>query len=246
MSEKIQKTMSNKYKILIGGLGGITPVLMNLLVVDLKMLLIDLTVIAIVGYLIRVLILFYLGGIVAFLNRGEVDPVRIFQLGIAAPALVTAFINGNNIEVQKQPDMSAPVEHSMIIEQPDTFQFFSAAYAQCSDSDIKFFRPPEESGFEQFIRGFLGKFRDMPDNIWYVIEQTFTDKIKALERCKEIRDKGFSSNVYQAFGSSENYVVVFGAGLIRPEAEKLREKVIESGLSNFAKLWTFPKTDQKK
>ena len=82
--------MNIRKKIMIGGLGALTPVIMNLLIVDLNVLLVKFTSLAFIGYVIRVIILFYLGGLVAFLHKDENSPIKIFELGIIAPALITA------------------------------------------------------------------------------------------------------------------------------------------------------------
>ena len=63
--------MKTYKKILIGGLGALTPIIMNLLVIDLEVLLLNVTLFAVLGYTIRVIILFYLGGITAFLHKDE-------------------------------------------------------------------------------------------------------------------------------------------------------------------------------
>lgn len=54
--------MKTHQKILIGGLGALTPTILNLLVIDLKALLLDLSPLPFLGYFIKVGILFYLGG----------------------------------------------------------------------------------------------------------------------------------------------------------------------------------------
>ncbi|MEK6545114.1 MAG: hypothetical protein AAB257_04845 [Nitrospinota bacterium] len=63
--------MKTRQKIIIGGLGALTPIIMNLLVVDINVLVINLTIFAFIGYTIRVAIFFYLGGLVAFLHKNE-------------------------------------------------------------------------------------------------------------------------------------------------------------------------------
>lgn len=87
---------------MIAGLGGITPVLLSLVVIDLETLLLDVTPLAVVSYLIRVLALFAVGGLVGWLHKSEHDTVKLFQLGIAAPALITAAINGGRIPLPEK------------------------------------------------------------------------------------------------------------------------------------------------
>ena len=95
--------MPTHKKIFIGGLGALTPIIMNLLVVDFNILLVNLTTFALIGYLIRVVVLFYLGGLVSYLHKDEKSPLKVFEFGIIAPALLTALINANNVEVPEFP-----------------------------------------------------------------------------------------------------------------------------------------------
>jgi len=95
--------MKTRKKIIIGGLGALTPVIMNLLIVDLDALLVKLTILAFLGYIIRLVALFYLGGFVAFLHKDENSPIKIFELGIVAPALITAMLNAGQVSILKTP-----------------------------------------------------------------------------------------------------------------------------------------------
>src|SRR5262245_53573172 len=86
--------MSPSRKVLIGGFGALTPIVLNLLIVDLETVWLKVTVFAALGYFIRVVTLFYLGGMFAWLHKREDNPVKLFELGIVAPALVTGVLNG--------------------------------------------------------------------------------------------------------------------------------------------------------
>ena len=99
--------MTTQKKVFIGGLGALTPIIINLLVIDLTVLFVNLTVLAVFGYLLRVTVLFYLGGLVAYLHKDEKSPLKIFEFGIIAPALLTALINANNVEIPKVGQASA-------------------------------------------------------------------------------------------------------------------------------------------
>jgi len=88
--------MSYATRFWIGGGGALLPLLVTLLAVDLGPLIDNaphLTIGTYVGAAIRYLVLFTLGGIVAALNSDEVQPIKLVQLGIAAPALISTYVN---------------------------------------------------------------------------------------------------------------------------------------------------------
>lgn len=80
----------------IGGGGALLPLLITLIGADLAVLIDQhdqLSSGMIIGAGIRYLCLFILGGIVAALHTDERKPLKLVQLGIAAPALVTSYIS---------------------------------------------------------------------------------------------------------------------------------------------------------
>lgn len=84
--------MKSYKRILIGALGAFTPVLLNLLVADFNVIP-TLTRYDLLGYIVRSIVLLFIGGLVGYFNKGERSMIKLFQLGIAAPALITASIN---------------------------------------------------------------------------------------------------------------------------------------------------------
>ncbi len=88
--------MTSKKRFLLGGGGALMPVLVSLLAIDIGAVLNDdsiLTIGNIIGIVIRYLVLFVVGGIVAYLHDDEHKPFKIFELGIAAPALITSSVH---------------------------------------------------------------------------------------------------------------------------------------------------------
>lgn len=80
----------------LGSLGGLLPILASLVTIDLAPLFDQgslLTMGNCVGYGIRVCALLVLGGTMAALNAEVTQPLALVQLGIAAPALITSYIN---------------------------------------------------------------------------------------------------------------------------------------------------------
>ena len=83
----------------LGGVGGLLPLLVSLVALDVASFAIlinsgGLTIGICVGYAIRVLGLFALGGFLAALNNEVSSPLSLVQIGIAAPALITSYATG--------------------------------------------------------------------------------------------------------------------------------------------------------
>ncbi len=231
--------MATRKKILIGGLGALTPIIMNLLVVDFNVLFMQITAFSVLGYFIRVIVLFYLGGLVAFLHKDEKSPVKIFELGIVAPALITALINANNVEVPKIQSGNSQAEFG-------THFFISSVYAQTDqkvkpiNENLKVFSLPEESTWKQLLRGLTGS---KPKRVWFVVTGEFLALEEARQQAEKINklEKDYIAEVYKPYGEDPYYRVVIGANLLLKSAQVLRRKAVAEGLPKETHLWTFPK-----
>lgn len=227
-------TMTTRHKVLVGGLGALTPVLMNLLIVDLNRLLINLTILVVGAYLIKVVVLFYLGGLVAYLHKDEHSPLKLFELGIAAPALITAFINAENVPVQQIPPSNTGTPTSSIL-------FLTPADAQPAPAqDLKTFSLPQETATEQVMRGLTGS---ISKRVWVVIAGSHPKLEDATRQAQQISQKWpkYRGEVYSPYGNNPYYAVVIGANLTYEEAQALRRKAVQDGLPNDTYLWTFPR-----
>jgi hypothetical protein len=226
-------------RFIYGGIGGLAPVLLSLLVIDLKTLLLTLSWLAIGSYLIKVIGLFLLGGLVAWLHKKESDPTKLFQLGIAGPALITAALNGSQISLP-QTTLQTQTGQSKV-----NIDFLAPAYAQPAgsndiDRQLKQFSLPRETVSQQVKRGLFGS---IPDNLYYVISGSFPTAAVAEKNAVEARSKGFAeAAVYAPYGSNPYYAVVIGAQLTLDDARQLREKAIKSGLAKDTYIWTFPQS----
>lgn len=225
--------MTTQKKILIGGIGALTPIIMNLLIVDMNVLLLNVTTLALVGYLIRVVVLFYLGGLVAFLHKDEHSPIKLFELGIAAPALITALLNAAHVDIPKATAQTTglPAVSGILI---------APAYAQTSGSEKKTFSVPEESQTQQFFRGLTGS---TPQNVWFVIVGSHPKLEDAKAEAEQITQSGkeLKAEVYAPYGNNQLYSVVIGSNLTQVAAQELRQRAIAEGLSKDTHLWTFSK-----
>lgn len=228
--------MKTSRKILIGGAGALTPVVMNLLVVDFNVLFLNLTLVAGLAYLTRVAILFALGGLVAFLYQDENSPLKLFQLGLAAPALITSLMNGGQVEIPKVPP-SAQVRPSA------SLQLIPSAYAQTAQKrEIKTFSLPKESYGEQFQRGFTGA---VPKRVWFVIAASYPNRESAQREADRITKafaaKGFKAEVFSPGAGNSSWSVVLGSNLTSDEAQNLRQRAFTAGVSKAPSVWTFAK-----
>jgi SPOR domain len=226
--------MSNSKRFLISGVGASVPLLVNLTVLDLRTLYLGVTVFVLAGYAVRQLALFSIGGLVGLFNKEE-DPLKLFQLGIAAPALISAMINANQVRVPNaavSPAATASSSNSSI-----PFGGSVALAQELPKQELKTFSLPQGTISEEWSRGLFGS---IPTNVWYVIAGSFLNKENAEKRALEVRQKGFPAEVYAPYSNSKVFTVVIGAQLTRSDATTLRTKAIRAGLPEVPYLWTFP------
>jgi hypothetical protein len=91
--------MSAFQRFAIGGIGGLLPTIVSLASFNITSLIDNLYLLTLglcIGYLIKVIASFSLGGIVAVFSDTP-RPWDLLLLGIAAPALITAYINGAGV-----------------------------------------------------------------------------------------------------------------------------------------------------
>lgn len=86
-------------RILIGAIGGLTPVLLMIISIDIAFIIDNahLTNAHLIGFAIKYVCLAVIGATVAYLHEHISKPLTIFQIGLAAPALLTSIITSNGI-----------------------------------------------------------------------------------------------------------------------------------------------------
>lgn len=112
--------MTPHKRFFIGGGGALMPVLVSFLAIDIGAALsneANLTTPNIIGIAIRYVILFIVGGVVAYLHEDENKPFKLFELGIAAPALITSLITAQGVVANtsnSSSDQASSVNISLI------------------------------------------------------------------------------------------------------------------------------------
>lgn len=143
-----------------GGAGAMAPILASLVILDIDSLVHALREVSedggylVLGYSIRILVLFLLGGVWASLDKLEVEPKKLFQLGIIAPAMITGMLNASALQkerIESHPEMQASAVHFNLLP-------ISAAQADDKKSDSKKSgKTRSPSPLDQVIKGFLGR-----------------------------------------------------------------------------------------
>ena len=91
--------MSTVHRFAIGGLGGLLPLVVSFLSFDPATVIAHLELFTLgiyARYFLKAVVLFALGGTLAALSDSA-TPWSLVQLGIAAPALITSYINGTGV-----------------------------------------------------------------------------------------------------------------------------------------------------
>lgn len=233
--KSIGNELTTRRKIMIGGLGALTPIVLNLVVVDSKTTFATTTTAVLLAYLIRVVGLFYLGGLVAYLHKKEKKALKLFELGIVAPALITALMNGTtNIQNANQRASTQPAAATAGL----TDFFIPTVYAQTKDQEVKKYTRPEEGLAAQVWRGLSGSQQD--ERVWFVVAGTY--KTPELRKARELVERikqslpDFNPQIY---GNDQYYAVVIGAGLSRSEANARKQEAIDAKIPKDGEIYLF-------
>jgi hypothetical protein len=252
--------MTTFRRVAIGGIGALMPIILNLLVVDFEALRVGVTFLGVLGFAVRGVVLFALGGFVGYLYTNEKQAFKLFQLGLGAPALLIGMLNGVNGAKAAGSGHSTPKVSKAAIERPWSL-FERAAEAEEPPTQTRIAPAPTRpapiltpkasapepaksygaikvSGIEEFAQGFLGR----PNETWFVISASHLTREAAQKHADSINAsrKGFQADVYRRFGDNKYYEVVIGAGLTKSDALRLQQRAIEVGLPKDTYLWTLP------
>jgi hypothetical protein len=130
-----------------GGLGAMAPLAVVASTTDTVAVFSALTLLVSIAWLTKCVVLFAIGGFVAFLHKSEVDTWKCFVIGISAPALITTGLSGTAARVNSPG-------------QPTALSFTSSAFAETKSATMNIKVVPitglKESVGEQIQRGLFG------------------------------------------------------------------------------------------
>jgi hypothetical protein len=171
--------MTKRERLLLGGLGGITPFFAQLLILDPAIIgswfanlfhpdIKGLTLI--LGYLFRGILLFSLGVLWAHLHKSERSKLKIYQLGIVAPAIIAGLIH-------KDFDGNRNLKGHLGAGIQIVSSAFAAENSNVLDNDTK-----SSHGFvSRFVDGFFS--RDVVARVrWEEKEKLRTDEISNFHK----------------------------------------------------------------
>lgn len=222
--------MTGRQRFLIGGVGGLAPVLMYLATGDFQRFFANAYGIMGIGYCVRAIILFFIGGFIAWLYPDETSRVKVFLLGLGAPAMIGGFLSAAS-NATTLPGAGAVTSTG----------FIAVVHAQTKGNsyDVKRFTLPAPSRYDQFVEGLVGYH---PKNVWFVIAGSFSSLDNARASAATINSKfpGFHADVYAPYPDDPFYTVVIGAQLTEEDAQALRDRAVKAGLGNQTYYKTFP------
>lgn len=225
--------MDFKQRVILGAIGGITPYLVTLLSIDFKSAVLSYEVLDWVGLIVRCFILTFLGSLVAYLHKAENEPFKLFQLGLAAPALLATFINGGAGNNEALP---SPVKAGNY-----TISVFREAVAEDGTYvNSGMLREPKVSGASRFFRGLFGtKLKTTEGETYFVIVGSHKQYEQAKKQADNLENKNYKAEVFNPYGLSKYYGVVIASNVSREEAIHLRDKAIADGLPSDSYIWTY-------
>jgi hypothetical protein len=228
----MENSMSWKERFIIGGVGGLAPVLVFAVDGSLQKSLDGSYSLIAIGFLARVVIMFLIGGFVVFLYPEVKLRYKVFQLGLSAPAMIAGLMSAST-------SSAGPA----LTQNVSRVEFTTVVYAQAlasNTTDLKHFTLPAPGALSQFIRG-LTSYQAQPANVWFVIAGAYTSPDEARAYASQINstNPGFHADVYAPYPNYLYYSVVIGAQQTQAEATSLAAKAVAAGMTKAAPK-TFP------
>lgn len=225
--------LDTRGRVVAGALGGLTPVILNMLVVDLSVALQGATALVAASYALRAVALTVVGGVAGWLHDDETRAARVFQLGMVAPALLTGMING--AAVRADAGLSAPSPTALGVavlhaaEAPAQASWLGGESGQVVEPSAVVV--PTESLGQQVLRGLLGVQPDRRE--WLVqLGQYATQEQAVAAFGRHVRQSPLGLTVYAPSPAAglDVWVLAVGGQHTRAEAEALLERALSAGL----------------
>ncbi|WP_281558835.1 hypothetical protein [Thalassomonas sp. RHCl1] len=235
--------MKLNQRIALGAIGGITPYLVTLLSIDFKTAVVNYEILDWVGLIVRCIILIFLGAFVAYLHKTENEPFKVFQLGLAAPALLATFINGGIGSNESLPVSPLANQYSISIF-PQAFAANPSAESTKKKQyqNEQMLKEPKISGWSRFLRGVAGtKLQTSQQNSYFVIVGSHNSYKQAKAQAKSLEKKNYKAKVYNPQGFAKPYAVAIASNISKKEALQLRNKAIADGLTAESYIWSYGK-----
>lgn len=255
--------MKGYYRFLIGAAGGFTPILALLMVVDYQKHFVDATTPQTVGFIVRSIILFIAGGFWAWLHKTEDAELKIFQIGMAAPAVVAGALTASSLAPHRTAQAPLPtafaafisVTHGTAVAQPlpaastpsslgrvkrDEPLQTAPSQAQQPLIPVKKFVLPPLPAYSEFFEGLIGVPVGTPKDVWFTIVASTPTRELAIAKALEIKKAtpSFNVEVYEPYGRNPYWAVTIGSNLDRSSALRLKNQAKNAGLPQDTYVWT--------
>jgi hypothetical protein len=183
-------------RLLLGGLGGATPIVVQAVFtaegeqIVRWLMTLDAHWLELLGFLIKAVFLFLLGALWAYLHKSERDRLKVFQLGIVAPAVLAGMISAQARDAELAPDAADPgASTSVDVE----FSLFARAHAAEDEAS-------NDSAFERLLVGFMGIDRTRIETIQErAVRQVNTQHAREIERVRQDAVANARETVEQEF-----------------------------------------------
>lgn len=257
LPQQKQHSLSIVPKMILGALGALTPVLLNLYAVDFEKLFMhqQITVPYVIGYVVRILILILYGSLIAFFHRDENNPVKLFQLGVAFPAIVTILLSGassrngsDNTTPSLSTDIVTPTTNAVAavpvlaaradVARADVARAMFAQYTNPSLSSSpplpKQFDMVQENALSQFVKGFLGT---QVQSDTFVVALTPPQSLARATDDYQFYQRNYPNadvQLYRAYQTDDLYVLVLGGQMSKTAAISQQNTAQRMGLHQAA------------
>jgi hypothetical protein len=202
--------MTTKQRIFYGGLGAVTPLATNLLIIDASVILSQFNWLTFFGYCIRSLVLLGIGGLIAHFNDDLEKPQQVFTLGLSAPALILSMMTASN-SAQGMPTSPG--------------LFIPAVHASSDPPDIHRFTWPQETVRERWERGAYGRITDRTQFVIIYVTEDIRNARMFRDATRQ-RQHFSSVEVYVYERTRRVFMVVVGAHLRPADAQQLLKHAI--------------------